>query len=209
MVLISNVMGLAIEVWKLRKAFAVSVTWRGGMPRIAWADKEGTDDGGYAASHTREYDAIATSHMLYVLSPLVVGYALYSLFFERHRSWWGWILSSLTGFVYTFGFIQMVPQLYINYRLKSVAHMPWRAMVYKSLNTFIDDLFSFIIKMPTLHRVAVFRDDIIFFVYLYQRWIYRVDPTRRNEFGTSAVDEQRHEATKRGAALISARSKYD
>jgi len=27
--------------------------------------------------------------------------------------------------------------------------------------------------------------DIIFCIYLYQRWIYRVDPTRVNEFGTS------------------------
>jgi hypothetical protein len=32
----------------------------------------------------------------------------------------------------------MVPSLYINYRLKSVAHMPAKAMTYKFLNTFID-----------------------------------------------------------------------
>jgi len=56
-------------------------------------------------------------------------------------------------------------------------------MVYKSLNTFIDDLFAFIIKMPTMHRLSCFRDDIIFFIYLYQRWIYPVDKTRINEFG--------------------------
>ena len=37
-----------------------------------------------------------------------------------------------------FGFILMTPQLYINYKLKSVAHMPWKSMVYKALNTFID-----------------------------------------------------------------------
>lgn len=66
----------------------------------------------------------------------------------------------------------MTPQLFINYKLKSVAHLPWRAFVYKALNTFIDDLFAFIIKMPTLHRLSCFRDDIIFFIYLYQRWIY-------------------------------------
>lgn len=30
-------------------------------------------------------------------------------------------------------------QLYINYKLKSVSHLPWRTMVYKALNTFIDD----------------------------------------------------------------------
>lgn len=27
--------------------------------------------------------------------------------------------------------------------------------------------------------------DIIFFIFLYQRWIYRVDPSRVNEFGVS------------------------
>ena len=30
-----------------------------------------------------------------------------------------------------FGFIAMTPQLYINYRLKSVAHLPWKAFMYK------------------------------------------------------------------------------
>lgn len=40
------------------------------------------------------------------------------------------------------------------------------------------DLFAFIIKMPTMHRLSVFRDDIVFLIYLYQRWIYRVDTSR-------------------------------
>jgi len=55
--------------------------------------------------------------------------------------------------------------------------------MYKSLNTFIDDLFAFIIKMPTLHRAACFRDDIVFIIFLYQRWVYKVDHSRVNEFG--------------------------
>lgn len=180
MILMSNTLGFGIEVWKLRKAVAFGVVWTGWWPSIKWEDAEAT----YAASRTKEYDDIATNHMLLILYPLVAGYAGYSLYYDRHRSWISWILSSLTGFVYTFGFIQMVPQLYINYRvrcarwcrpgdpplfrthimrtrqqthahthynvqLKSVAHMPWRAMIYKSLNTFIDDLFAWVIKMPT------------------------------------------------------------
>jgi hypothetical protein len=83
----------------------------------------------------------------------------------------------------------MTPQLFINYKLKSVAHMPWKAMVYKSLNTFIDDLFAFVIKMPWLHRLACFRDDLIFFIYLYQKWTYRVDYSRTNEFGQGGEQE--------------------
>jgi hypothetical protein len=62
--------------------------------------------------------------------------------------------------------------------------------VYKSLNTFIDDLFAFIIKMPTMHRLSCFRDDIIFFIYLYQRWIYPVDKKRINEFGQITDDNK-------------------
>lgn len=58
-------------------------------------------------------------------------------------------------------------------------------LTYKFINTFIDDLFAFVIKMPTMYRLGVFRDDIIFFIYLYQRWAYRVDPKRVNEYGTS------------------------
>ena len=34
----------------------------------------------------------------------------------------------------------------------------------------------------------LFHTDIVFFIYLYQRWIYRVDPKRINEFGTSGED---------------------
>ena len=68
--------------------------------------------------------------------------------------------------------------------------MPAKAMTYKFLNTFIDDLFAFTIKMPTLHRLATLRDDVIFFVYLYQSWAYKVDYKRVNEFGQGGDDEE-------------------
>merc|ERR1711974_561765 len=64
---------------------------------------------------------------------------------------------------------------------KSVAHLPWRMMTYKALNTFIDDIFAFVIKMPTMYRIGCFRDDVVFFIF-----IYKMDPTRVNEFGVSA-----------------------
>lgn len=87
--------------------------------------------------------------------------------------------------------------------------MPVKAMVYKTLSTVVDDFFSFVVKMPwcvyqipsavaqvrggaltrrglrwgvhRLHRLACFRDDVVFLILLYQRWIYRVDATRANE----------------------------
>ncbi len=66
-------------------------------------------------------------------------------------------------------------------------------MTYKVLNTFIDDLFAFTIKMPTLHRLATLRDDVIFFVYLYQSYAYKVDASRVNEFGQGGEEEEGEE----------------
>jgi hypothetical protein len=34
-------------------------------------------------------------------------------------------------------------------------------VVRRFLNTFIDDLFAFIIRMPTMHRISCFRDDVV------------------------------------------------
>lgn len=94
----------------------------------------------------------------------------------------------------------MTPQLFINYKLKSVAHLPWRMLTYKFLNTFIDDIFAFVIKMPTMYRIGCFRDDIIFLIFLYQRWVYRVDHSRVNEFGISGDDIANAERAKQQGA---------
>jgi len=64
-----------------------------------------------------------------------------------------------------------------------------RSLIYKFLNTIVDDFFSFIIKMPTLHRLACFRDDVVFVILLYQYYLYPVDKKRANEFGQVAVDD--------------------
>ncbi|XP_077049197.1 putative lipid scramblase CLPTM1 [Agelaius phoeniceus] len=126
---------------------------------------------------------MAFRYLSWILFPLLGCYAVYSLLYLEHKGWYSWVLSMLYGFLLTFGFITMTPQLFINYKLQSVAHLPWRMLTYKALNTFIDDLFAFVIKMPMMYRIGCLRDDVVFFIYLYQRWIYRVDPTRVNEFG--------------------------
>lgn len=47
-------------------------------------------------------------------------------------SWYSWSIKSLVNGVYAFGFLFMLPQLFINYRLKSVAHLPWKTFMYKA-----------------------------------------------------------------------------
>lgn len=173
MVLFSAGMALVIEAWKITRAVNVTVTrTKSGLPWITLTDKS------TYISSTKSFDQQAMQYLMYAIYPLVIGYSVYSFMYEEHKSIYSWLVGSLAGAVYTFGFIMMTPQLFINYKLKSVAHLPWRTFVYKALNTFIDDLFAFIIRMPTMHRLRVFRDDIIFVIYLYQRWIYPVDKKR-------------------------------
>lgn len=190
MITIGNGVGIAIAIWKLGKAVKFENFGKrrllGIIPWFEMNDRESY------CKETREYDEVAMKYLSYAVYPLVLGYALYSLKYEKHKSWYSWIINSLVGAVYAFGFMMMFPQIFINYKLKSVAHMPMKAMMYKTLNTVIDDLFSFIIKMPWLHRLACFRDDVVFVMILYQRWIYPVDKSRVNEFG-QAFDENGEE----------------
>ncbi|KAG7399487.1 Cleft lip and palate transmembrane protein 1 like protein [Phytophthora boehmeriae] len=181
LILVQSGIALIIDVWKIKKAIVFS---RDADNKLVVSGVESYED-----SPTAEHDRVAVAHLSYVLYPLIVGQAAYTLAYGVHKGWYSWVVSSLTSFVYAFGFIMMTPQLYINYKLKSVAHLPWRAMVYKSLNTFIDDLFAFVIKMPWMHRLSCFRDDLIFFIYLYQRWKYPVDVKRTNEFGQGPIEE--------------------
>ncbi|KAJ4715102.1 cleft lip and palate transmembrane protein 1-like [Melia azedarach] len=190
MILASSGVGCCIEFWKIGKAMHIEVDRSGRIPMLRFRDRES-----YAGNKTKEYDDLAMKYLSGVLFFLVICSSIYSLMYERHKSWYSWILSSLTSCVYMFGFIMMCPQLFINYKLKSVAHLPWRQMTYKFLNTIIDDLFAFVIKMPTLHRLSVFRDDVIFLIYVYQRWIYPVDKTRVNEFGFGGEDEKVSDVT--------------
>jgi len=146
--------------------------------------EEGAEDGKLQTMlNTERFDELATRTLTVGLSPLVVGWALYSLHMYPHKGWYSWVVSSLADAIYLFGFIAMTPQLFINYRLKSVAHLPWRVLCYKAFNTFIDDVFAMMVSMPTAHRVACLRDDAVFMVYLYQRYLYPVDKARANEYG--------------------------
>lgn len=136
-------------------------------------------------SPTAQYDRLATKTMTWILAPLMVGIAIYSLLHKAYASWFDWALGTAVSCVYAFGFALMTPQLFINYQLKSVAHLPWRMLAYRSLNTFIDDVFAFIIKMPAMHRLSCLRDDVVFLIYMYQRWIYPVDKQRHQPTGVA------------------------
>ena len=103
--------------------------------------------------------------MNYILVPLMGIYLVYSL---NKRNWiinsyYKFLLQYTVAFIALFGFILMTPQLYLNFKLKSVDHLNWRGLIYRFMTTFIDDLFALMITMPPLRRIMYFRDGNISF----------------------------------------------
>ncbi|PYH94244.1 cleft lip and palate transmembrane 1 [Aspergillus ellipticus CBS 707.79] len=199
MILASQGFGILLEAWKITKTVDVRLrpppagSFFSFLPYvIIFEDKHKLSE---TEQKTKEYDEIAFRWLYIIAVPLLAAYAAYSLMYNTHKSWYSFVIETLVGSVYAYGFLMMVPSLYINYRLKSVAHMPGKALMYKFLNTFIDDLFAFTVKMPWLHRLATLRDDVIFFVWLYQSWKYKVDFKRVNEFGQGGDSDEEEEAT--------------
>eukprot|EP01064_Diplonema_japonicum_P021090 TRINITY_DN30643_c0_g1_i1.p1 TRINITY_DN30643_c0_g1~~TRINITY_DN30643_c0_g1_i1.p1 ORF type:complete len:671 (+),score=138.20 TRINITY_DN30643_c0_g1_i1:40-2013(+) len=157
---------IAVETWKAWKIYCIQKS-------TGVVEKD--------ASVTA--DKQAATWLFYGMVPLLLLYAMYSFVYDEHKNLYSFVLSVLVRFIYWFGFAMMTPQLFVNYKLKSVAHLPTAALVYKALGTFTDDLFSMAIEMPTAHRISCLRDDVVFLVLMYQYRIYKVDVTRVNEFG--------------------------
>lgn len=130
---------------------------------------------------TEKYDRKATTFLSWIFFPLLAAYVVYSWVTAPSIDYYTFILKNLVAFIHAVGFINMTPQIYINYKMKSVEFLPWKGMVYQFLNTIIDDLFAFAVKMPTLQRISVFRDDVIFVIYLVQKWIYRKNVRKEEE----------------------------
>lgn len=141
----------AVELWKAIKVYR--------MPKTTSVEKKSVSQ--------------ANKYLLYACIPISIGYAGYSILFRKFSSFKSYGIDVGVFIVYLVEFVQLTPQLFLNYTLKSTAAMPVRTFIFRFLNTIIDDLFAFTIKMPMLARIAVFRDDIVFVILLWQMWIYK------------------------------------
>jgi Cleft lip and palate transmembrane protein 1 (CLPTM1) len=54
----------------------------------------------------QRYDKLAFRYVSYVALPALAIYAVYSLAYETHRGWYSFVISTLTSFVYMFGFVR-------------------------------------------------------------------------------------------------------
>ena len=165
---------MAMNVWKIRKL------------RISDAlTKQGS-----LMDTLHKEEATCMKYLMLALVPLVLLFCAYRLVEYKFRSWYSWAILSLTAASEVFGFVTMTPQVFMNYRLKSVEHLPWTALTYSFINTFIDDLFAFgIFRVPEVSRYSCLRDDIVFVIVCVQRWWYK--DRRRDDEGEGEVAEEK------------------
>lgn len=185
-VLLSLISSCAVEAWKVCKLVNPQLSLQ--YPFLTFRPYQNDK-----AKQTAGYDRIATKNLAMILYPLVIGWSLYALKHYEYKSWYSWLVSNLANAVYTFGFISLCPQLYVNYRLKSVAHLPWKVFMYKIFNTFVDDAFAWLIEMPWKHRIMTLRDDVVFLMFLVQVYLYKEDKSRVNEFGYAFEEKEKEE----------------
>lgn len=119
MILLGQGMGILLEAWKITKTVDVRVrpSEPGSMLpyTVTFEDKHKLSE---TEKKTQEYDEIAFQYLFWVAIPLLAAYAVYSLIYDTHKSWYSFVITTLVGSVYAYGFLMMVPSLYINYRLK-------------------------------------------------------------------------------------------
>uniref|UniRef100_A0A667Y3Y6 Lipid scramblase CLPTM1L n=1 Tax=Myripristis murdjan TaxID=586833 RepID=A0A667Y3Y6_9TELE len=93
LVLVPVGLGASVEVWKVFKVFKIQVQWKSSKSLIHLDEEE---------RRTVEYDAQASRYLSYLVYPLCISGAIFSLAYLR---------------VYAFGFLSMAPQLYINHKV--------------------------------------------------------------------------------------------
>jgi len=176
---------MALECWKLFKMMrAKNQPWAEGLEEMR----------GMSNTEIRWMTILFTA-----LMPFVLLFAGWRLTTQKFKSWYSFFILTLTAASQTFGFVVMMPQVFLNYRLKSVEHLPWRALSYQAVNTFVDDIFTLCIRMPEVVKYSVFRDDIVFIICIFQRHLYK---KRRGENEIPGEEKKKNDdADKEGEEL--------
>ena len=60
------------------------------------------------SSATNALIQLAFKYMSWAMTPLLLGYAVYSLLYNEHKGWYSYVINMLAGAVYTFGMLDIV-----------------------------------------------------------------------------------------------------
>uniref|UniRef100_A0A3B5MBJ3 Lipid scramblase CLPTM1L n=1 Tax=Xiphophorus couchianus TaxID=32473 RepID=A0A3B5MBJ3_9TELE len=149
LVLLPVGLGACVEVWKVFKVFKIQISRRCHVSTNKLDEEE---------RKTVEYDTQASRYLSYLVYPLCISGAVFSLGYIRQKK--SYLMSVFSPGVYALGFLSMAPQLFIN---------------DKGVNTLISDLcgfasfFSSSVPFTSSHQLSCFRDELLFLLYLFQR----------------------------------------
>ncbi|KAK6327007.1 hypothetical protein J4Q44_G00026520 [Coregonus suidteri] len=178
LVLIPVGIGIIIEVWKVKKVSKIQLQWRTSRSIVHVGKFDESE------RKTTQHDTQAMKCLSYLVYPLSISGSIFSLVYLRYKSYYSWLINSLVSGIYAFGFLSMAPQLFINFKLKSVGHLQWNVLMYKAVNTLVNDAFACVFSTHPSHQLGCFRDEVLFLVYLYQRRLYSTNKTRCREYGS-------------------------
>lgn len=68
------------QVWKVTKAFRITLEWNNGLPRLNFGQSMNQEE-----AETEQYDSLSMKYLSCVLYPLCLGGAIYSLIYTSHR----------------------------------------------------------------------------------------------------------------------------
>uniref|UniRef100_A0A6Q2ZAU1 Lipid scramblase CLPTM1L n=1 Tax=Esox lucius TaxID=8010 RepID=A0A6Q2ZAU1_ESOLU len=160
LVLIPVGIGAIIELWKVKQVYKIQLQWRTSRSIFHVGKFDESE------RKTTQHDRQAMKCLSYLVYPLSISGAIFSLLYLRYKSYYSLLINNLVSGIYAFGFLSMAPQLFINYKPSCASHF------VQAVNTFVNDTFACIFGTHPCHQLSCFRDDILFLVYLYQRrWV--------------------------------------
>ncbi|XP_024917508.1 cleft lip and palate transmembrane protein 1-like protein isoform X2 [Cynoglossus semilaevis] len=208
LVLLPVGLGAFVEVWKVCKVFKIQLQLKSSKFPVKRLDEEERKTVEYDAQvslwFSFAFDNLqffflfsstfpdflwfglqASRYLSYLVYPLCISGAIFSLGYLRQKSYFSWLINSLVTGVYAFGFLSMFPQLFINHKLKTVSHLQGAVLMYRGVNTLISDLcFCGSLFSPgsfsSSHQLSCFRDELLFIIYLYQRRCFAHNSNRRD-----------------------------
>lgn len=163
-------MSTAVSIQRIFKVHLTKVT---GFPFYKFKMPES-----YGAK-TKGIESKVIKMQLYAFSGIIACYYAYRYMYNPpQEGLYTFTLKCMMYFSMAFSFVQMTPQVYINYVYKSVPKMPVRMLIYKFLDATVDDLITLALSLPPITLMMHFTDDLIFAILMIQRWMYKVDDRR-------------------------------
>ena len=131
-----------------------------------------------ALVETDEADRQASRWVRTRMEPVALTLAVYTLVWVLQRSWWSWLLGSLTNLVTLFCFVTIVPQFVVTHRVRTIAHRPWRALVYCTFSRLINSFLFLSAKISPVNAIVFLNECAVLLVLLIQRMKYPVSDPR-------------------------------